>query len=59
MRRLLHVAFIALALVGMTRSAFALDPENTLYIDLKDGRVVIELLPKVAPIGSAMTPLRT
>lgn len=49
MRRLLHVAFIAIALVGMTRSAFALDPENTLYIDLKDGRVVIELLPKVAP----------
>lgn len=26
-----------------------LDLENTLYIDLKDGRVVIELLPQVAP----------
>ncbi len=25
------------------------DLENTLYIDLKDGRVVIELLPRVAP----------
>ncbi len=25
------------------------DPENTLYLDLKDGRVVIELLPQVAP----------
>ena len=25
------------------------DIENTLYIDLKDGRVVIEMLPKVAP----------
>lgn len=25
------------------------DLENTLYIDLKDGRVVIEMLPKVAP----------
>ena len=25
------------------------DIENTLYIDLKDGRVVIELLPNVAP----------
>lgn len=49
MRRLLRIAFIALAFVGMTQSAFALDPENTLYIDLKDGRVVIELLPQVAP----------
>ncbi len=26
-----------------------LDPENTLYMDLKDGRVVIELLPDLAP----------
>ncbi len=26
-----------------------MDKENTLYLDLKDGRVVIELLPKVAP----------
>lgn len=25
------------------------DPENTLYLDLKDGRVVINLLPDVAP----------
>ena len=25
------------------------DPENTLYMDLKDGRVVIELLPNLAP----------
>jgi peptidylprolyl isomerase len=25
------------------------DIENTLYIDLKDGRVVIEMLPKIAP----------
>lgn len=49
MRRLLQIAFIAFAMIGMTQSAFALDPENTLYIDLKDGRVVIELLPKVAP----------
>ncbi|WP_414638246.1 peptidylprolyl isomerase [Azospirillum sp.] len=29
--------------------AFALDPENTLYLDLKDGRVVIELRPDLAP----------
>ncbi len=27
----------------------ALDPENTLYLDLKDGRVVIELRPDLAP----------
>ena len=26
-----------------------MDKENTLYLDLKDGRVVIEMLPKVAP----------
>src|SRR5690606_37521280 len=49
MRRLLQIALIAFAMIGMSQSAFALDPENTLYIDLKDGRVVIELLPQVAP----------
>ena len=27
----------------------ALDPENTLYMDLKDGRVVIRLRPELAP----------
>jgi peptidylprolyl isomerase len=27
----------------------ALDPENTIYMDLKDGRVVIQLLPDLAP----------
>lgn len=27
----------------------AVDPENTLYLDLKDGRVVIQLMPDVAP----------
>lgn len=30
-------------------SALAADPENTLYMDLKDGRVVIEMRPDVAP----------
>lgn len=29
--------------------AQGLDPENTLYMDLKDGRVVIELRPDLAP----------
>ena len=28
----------------------ALDPENTLYLDLKQGRVVIQLLPDIAPM---------
>ena len=41
---------LVLALVlGTSAPALALDPENTLYLDLKDGRVVIELLPQVAP----------
>ncbi|OFW98327.1 MAG: peptidylprolyl isomerase [Alphaproteobacteria bacterium RIFCSPHIGHO2_12_FULL_66_14] len=31
------------------RSAAAMDKENTLYIDLKDGRVVIEMRPDLAP----------
>lgn len=33
----------------MTANAHAADPENTLYLDLKDGRVVIELYPEKAP----------
>lgn len=35
--------------------AATLDPENTLYIDLKDGRVVIQLLPELAPKQVART----
>lgn len=35
--------------IGTSLPAAAADPENTLYLDLKDGRVVIELLPNVAP----------
>lgn len=37
------------SLLAMTTAATAADPENTLYLDLKDGRVTIELLPDVAP----------
>lgn len=44
-RILLVLAFV----IGASMPALALDPENTLYLDLKDGRVVIELLPQVAP----------
>jgi len=48
--RKLTTALIALfALAGFSGKAFALDPENTIYLDLKDGRVVIELLPEIAP----------
>ncbi len=43
-------ALAAIALmVGLSFPASAQDLENTLYLDLKDGRVVIELLPDVAP----------
>ncbi|MDZ4381419.1 MAG: peptidylprolyl isomerase [Parvibaculum sp.] len=46
----LTAALVALfALAGLAGKAFALDPENTIYLDLKDGRVVIELLPEIAP----------
>lgn len=38
-----------LAVTALVRPAVAADPENTLYLDLKSGRVVIELLPQVAP----------
>ncbi len=34
---------------GAARAQPALDPENTLYMDLKYGRVVIELFPDLAP----------
>nr|WP_051340472.1 peptidylprolyl isomerase [Azospirillum halopraeferens] len=43
---------LATALLGalfFIGEAMALDPENTLYLDLKDGRVVIELRPDLAP----------
>ncbi|HZP86645.1 MAG TPA: peptidylprolyl isomerase [Burkholderiales bacterium] len=41
---------IALQLTAMSTDAGAAsDPENTLYLDLKDGRVVIELRPDLAP----------
>ncbi len=41
--------FVLAALLIVSRPAFASDPENTIYLDLKDGRVVIELLPNLAP----------
>jgi len=46
------VGFLALAaclVIGLGAPARAADLENTLYLDVPAGRVVIELLPKVAP----------
>ncbi|HEX2581125.1 MAG TPA: peptidylprolyl isomerase [Dongiaceae bacterium] len=41
--------FAFLFLLTMVVPSMALDPENTLYLDLKDGRVTIELFPDKAP----------
>lgn len=43
--------YILTAIIGllMTANANAADPENTLYMDLEDGRVVIEMYPEKAP----------
>jgi peptidylprolyl isomerase len=47
MRKLIALfAFLGLLAV---RPALALDPENTIFLDLKDGRVAIELRPDLAP----------
>jgi peptidylprolyl isomerase len=54
---MLRFAFRALLFAGllagggliMIAPAQALDPENTLYMDIKDGRVVIEMRPDLAP----------
>jgi len=40
---------LVLAALILSGEARALDLENTLYLDLKDGRVVIELRPDLAP----------
>jgi peptidylprolyl isomerase len=50
------VRFLALAvclIIGLGGPANAADPENTLYLDVPAGRVVIELLPNVAPVTVA------
>ena len=48
MRLALTTLLVALSLSFAGASA-AMDKENTLYIDLKDGRVVIEMRPDLAP----------
>jgi len=45
------LALLLGSFILMTASASAadLDPNNTLYLDLKDGRVTIKLMPDIAP----------
>jgi peptidylprolyl isomerase len=42
-------AALTMALATFSYGSRAASPENTLYLDLKDGRVVIELRPDLAP----------
>jgi cyclophilin family peptidyl-prolyl cis-trans isomerase len=49
MKKTIKAAALAAALGSAGGSAQASDPQNTLYLDLKDGRVVIELRPDLAP----------
>lgn len=52
MKKLLLSLFAALFLVASTAAMAdtpALTPDNTLYLDLKDGRVVIQMRPDLAP----------
>jgi peptidylprolyl isomerase len=42
-------SLIMAASMAVSGSANAADAQNTLYVDLKDGRVVIEMLPQKAP----------
>jgi peptidylprolyl isomerase len=49
-RSILFVALLTSAAFGLgSPAARAASPDNTLYMDLKDGRVVIELRPDLAP----------
>jgi len=48
LKKLLLVA-LSIFTLSMTEPAMSADLENTLYLQLKDGRVVIEMLPEAAP----------
>jgi peptidylprolyl isomerase len=48
-RKCLKILAVVLSLVLAGQTAWAGDPENTLYLDLPAGRVVIELRPDLAP----------
>ena len=47
--RVSAIGVVLVMLLSIGGRAFAADPENTLYLDLEDGRVVIEMLPDIAP----------
>jgi peptidylprolyl isomerase len=48
-RAALATAILGTALLGTHGAKAAPSPDNTIYLDLKDGRVVIELFPDLAP----------
>ncbi len=48
-RRFATLLFLTLGVALMSEGTMAADPENTLYLELKTGRVVIELRPDLAP----------
>jgi peptidylprolyl isomerase len=59
-RRTMIASLIATPVLGMTMSdsaSAAPDLENELYMELKDGRVVIQLLPELAPLAVARVKL--
>ena len=47
LRQIVFVCFIALGFLA--RQSGAVDLENTIYLELKDGRVTIEMRPDLAP----------
>lgn len=49
MKHLLVTLLTWIGLIMTTTAAQAIDAENTLYIDLKDGRVIVEMFPDKAP----------
>ena len=51
MKTLLTLAFTFIfgSMLMNAQAAEVTDPENALYLDLKDGRVVIQMLPEAAP----------
>jgi peptidylprolyl isomerase len=48
-RRTLIASTAAMAVAGPAFAQQANDPENTIFLDLKQGRVVIQLFPDIAP----------
>ncbi len=49
LKSMLAACAIAFGASMAAEEVYAGDPENTLYLDLKDGRVVIEMRPDLAP----------